>query len=79
MAGADARVAAFADKTGKHAANFEISRKRAEYIKSALEKAGVEAGRISVEGFSDGFAKAAASATDAERAPDRDIALRFTK
>jgi outer membrane protein OmpA-like peptidoglycan-associated protein len=73
------KVGAFADKTGKHAANFEISRKRAEHIKSALEKAGVEAGRISVEGFSDGFAKVAATATDTERAPDRDIALRFTR
>jgi outer membrane protein OmpA-like peptidoglycan-associated protein len=73
------KVGAFADKTGSRLTNFEISLKRAETIKTMFEKAGVETSRISTEGFSDGFAKAESTATDAERAPDRDIALHFTK
>ncbi len=73
------RIGAFADKTGTHAVNFAISEKRAANIAAAFEKAGIDKARISTEGFGEGFAQVAESATDAQRAPDRDIALRFTK
>ncbi len=72
-------VGAFADKTGTNALNFAISEKRAANIATAFEKAGIDKKRISTEGFGEGYAEVAESADDAKRAPDRDIALRFTK
>lgn len=73
------KVGAFADKTGTKATNFAITEKRAANIKAAFEKAGIDGKRISTEGFGEGYAQVAENATDAQRAPDRDIALRFTK
>ncbi len=73
------KIGAFADKTGTRAVNFAISEKRAVNIAAAFEKAGIDKGRISTEGFGEGYAQVAESADDAQRAPDRDIALKFTK
>jgi outer membrane protein OmpA-like peptidoglycan-associated protein len=73
------KIGAFADKTGTHAANFAISEARAETIRKALVEAGFPAANISVEGFGNTYATVAESATDIERSPDRDIAMRFTK
>jgi outer membrane protein OmpA-like peptidoglycan-associated protein len=73
------KVGAFADKTGKYAANYAISEKRAQTIKATLETAGFPKANLSIEGFGDNYAKAPAEAADALRAPDRDIAMRFTK
>ena len=73
------RIGGFADKTGTRAVNYEISRKRAEYIKSILVKDGIPADRISTEGFGKEFATVPADATAAQRAVDRSIAMRFTK
>ncbi len=72
-------IGAFADRTGTRAVNFDITKKRAANIASAFEKAGIDKARISTEGFGEGYAQVAENATDAQRAPDRDIALRFTK
>ena len=73
------RIGGFADKTGTRAVNSEISKKRAEYIKSILVKDGIPADRISTEGFGKEFATVPADATAAQRAVDRSIAMRFTK
>lgn len=73
------RIGGFADKTGTRAVNCEISKKRAEYIKSILVKDGIPADRISTEGFGKEFATVPADATAAQRAVDRSIAMRFTK
>ena len=73
------RIGGFANKTGTRAENYEISKKRAEYIKSILVKDGIPADRISTEGFGKEFATVPADATAAQRAVDRSIAMRFTK
>lgn len=73
------RIGAFADATGSRAVNYQITEMRAANIKKAFEKAGVDASRVSTEGFGKTFAEVAASAPDSERARDRDIALRFTR
>lgn len=73
------RIGGFADKTGTRAVNYEISKKRAEYIKSILVKDGIPADRISTEGFGKEFATVPADATAAQRAVDRSIAMCFTK
>ena len=73
------RIGGFADKTGTRAVNYEISKKRADYIKSILVKDGIPADRISTEGFGKEFATVPADATAAQRAVDRSIAMRFTK
>lgn len=73
------RIGGFADKTGTRAVNYEISKKRAEYIKSILVKDGIPADRISTECFGKEFATVPADATAAQRAVDRSIAMRFTK
>ena len=73
------RIGGFADKTGTRAVNYEISKKRAEYIKSILVKDGIPADRISTEGFGKEFATVPADATAAQRAVDRSIAMRLTK
>lgn len=73
------KIGGLADKTGGKAINYEISKKRADYIKSILVKDGINANRISTEGFGKDLATVPADATDAQRAIDRSIAMRFTK
>ncbi len=73
------RIGAFADKTGTRAVNYAISLKRAETVKATLEAVGFPSTHISIEGFGEQFATVPEAASDAQRAPDRDIAMRFTK
>ena len=73
------KVGSFGDKTGTRAANYQISEKRALTIMEALKASGFPAANLSHEGFGKEFAAAPATAPDAERAPDRDVAMRFTK
>lgn len=73
------KIGGLADKTGGKAINYEISKKRADYVKSILVKDGINADRISTEGFGEDLATVPADATDAQRAIDRSIAMRFTK
>ena len=73
------RIGGYADKTGTVAVNDEISKERAEYVKSVFVKNGISAARVSTEGFGKEFATHPASAPDSERALDRHIALRFEK
>ncbi|MBH1960436.1 MAG: DUF937 domain-containing protein [Flavobacteriia bacterium] len=73
------KVGGYTDKVGDEAANVKLSTARANYIKTALEKAGVGAQVIGAEGYGSQFATVAATASDAERAADRKMAVRFAK
>jgi outer membrane protein OmpA-like peptidoglycan-associated protein len=73
------KVGGYTDKTGDEAVNKKISTQRAEFIKSELSKLGVGAQVISAEGYGSQYAKVDAKASDAERAVDRKMAVRFTK
>lgn len=73
------KVGGYTDKVGDEAANVKLSTARANYIKTALEKAGVGAQVIGAEGYGSQFATVAATASDAERAVDRKMAVRFAK
>ena len=73
------KVGGYTDKVGDEANNVKLSTARANYIKSALEKAGVGAQVIGAEGYGSKFATVAATASDAERAIDRKMAVRFAK
>lgn len=74
---ANIRIGGNADKTGGEAYNMELSRERAIFIDRQLDKKGIDAHRISTEGFGDENAVWPASATAEESAKDRDIAFRF--
>lgn len=73
------RIGGKADAKGGNPVNMNLSRARAETIKKHIIDAGVQASRISTEGFGKELAVIPATATDAERAPDRDFAMRFMK
>lgn len=73
------KIGGYTDKTGNEAANVKLSKERAEYIKAALVKAGVGAQVLEAEGYGSKFAKVDAKASDAERASDRKMAVRFAK
>jgi outer membrane protein OmpA-like peptidoglycan-associated protein len=59
--------------------NYSISEKRAQNIQAALIAAGCHRDNVSVEGFGKEYAQVSAAASNDERAPDRDIAMRFTR
>lgn len=73
------KVGGYTDKVGDEATNVKLSTARANFIKSALEKAGVGAQVIGAEGYGSQYATVAPSASDAERAVDRKMAVRFAK
>ncbi|MFP8893742.1 DUF937 domain-containing protein [Chryseobacterium sp. EZn1] len=73
------KIGGYTDKTGNEANNVKLSKARAEYIKAALVKAGVGAQVLEAEGYGSKFAKVDATASDAERAADRKMAVRFAK
>ncbi|PXW13704.1 OmpA family protein [Chryseobacterium sp. CBTAP 102] len=73
------KVGGYTDKTGNEASNVKLSKARAEFIKAALAKAGVGAQVIAADGYGSQFAKVDAKASDAERAADRKMSIRFAK
>lgn len=73
------KIAGFADKVGTEQANMEISRERAKTIEKMLDEKGVGRQVVRTEGYGDEYAKHSASASNDERAEDREIALRFVK
>jgi outer membrane protein OmpA-like peptidoglycan-associated protein len=73
------KIGAFGDVTGTRAVNYSISEARALNIEAALEAAGCPRDNVTVEGFGKEFASIPATASNDERAPDRDIAMRFTR
>ncbi|GAB0155951.1 hypothetical protein CHRYSEOSP005_12130 [Chryseobacterium sp. Alg-005] len=73
------KIGGYTDKTGNEASNVKLSQARADFIKAALTKAGVGAQVLGAEGYGSKFATVDASASDAERAIDRKMAVRFAK
>lgn len=73
------KIGGYTDKTGNEASNVKLSQARADYIKAALGKAGVGAQVLGAEGYGSKFAKVDAKASDAERATDRKMSVRFAK
>lgn len=73
------KIGGYTDKTGDEANNQKLSEDRAEFISSWLEKQGVGSQIMGAEGYGSQFATVDASASDAERAVDRRMAVRFAK
>jgi len=73
------KIGGYTDKVGNEAANVKLSGERATYIKDWLAKQGVGAQVTGADGYGSEFATVDASASDAERAADRKMAVRFTK
>lgn len=73
------KIGGYTDKTGNEASNVKLSQARADFIKAALAKAGVGAQVIGAEGYGSKFATVDAKASDAERASDRKMSVRFSK
>ncbi|RNA62819.1 DUF937 domain-containing protein [Chryseobacterium nematophagum] len=73
------KIGGYTDKTGDEATNVKISKARATFIKDWLSKAGVGGQVLDAEGYGSQFAKVDAKASDAERATDRKMSIRFSK
>jgi outer membrane protein OmpA-like peptidoglycan-associated protein len=73
------KIGGYTDKVGDEATNVKLSGERATYIKDWLAKQGVGAQVTGADGYGSKFATVDAAATDAERAVDRKMAVRFTK
>ncbi|WP_294311483.1 OmpA family protein [uncultured Chryseobacterium sp.] len=73
------KIGGYTDKTGNEASNLKLSADRANFIKSWLEKQGVGPQILSADGYGSQFATVDAKASDAERAVDRKMAVRFSK
>lgn len=73
------KIGGYTDKTGDEAVNTKISTERAKFISAELGKLGVGSQVVSAEGYGSKFATVPADASDAERAKDRRLAVRFTK
>lgn len=73
------KIGGYTDKVGNEADNVKLSTERATYIKDWLAKQGVENQLLGAEGYGSKFAEVDASASDAERAADRKMAVRFAK
>lgn len=73
------KIGGYTDKTGNEENNLKLSQVRADFIKAELAKNGVGAQVVSAEGYGSKYATADVKATDAERAKDRKMAVRFTK
>ena len=73
------KIGGYTDKTGVEADNVKLSTARANFIKAALDKAGVGAQVLGAEGYGSKFATVAKEASNEERAADRKMAVRFAK
>lgn len=73
------KVGGYTDKVGNEAANKKLSGERAVFIKDYLAKAGVGAQVLGADGYGSEFATQPADASDAQRAVDRKMAIRFAK
>jgi outer membrane protein OmpA-like peptidoglycan-associated protein len=73
------KIGGYTDKTGDETGNKKLSDERAKFISSWLEKQGVGSQIMGAEGYGSQFATVDASASDADRAVDRKMAVRFAK
>ncbi|SEM40712.1 OmpA family protein [Chryseobacterium taichungense] len=76
---AKVKIGGYTDKTGDEAKNQKLSAERANFIRSWLDKQGVGSQITGADGYGSQFATVDASASDAERAIDRKMAVRFAK
>lgn len=73
------KIGGYTDKTGDENTNQKLSDDRAKFIRSWLDKQGVGSQITGADGYGSEFATVDASASDAERAVDRKMAVRFAK
>lgn len=73
------KIGGYTDKTGDETGNKKLSDERAKFISSWLKKQGVGSQIMGAEGYGSQFATVDASASDADRAVDRKMAVRFAK
>ena len=73
------KIGGYTDKTGNEEANKKLSKERAEFIQKWLANKGVGAQVLGAEGYGSEFATLPATASDAERAIDRKMSVRFAK
>ena len=73
------KIGGYTDNVGDKAVNQKISQGRAEFIRQELTKMGVGGQVVGAEGYGSEQAEVAADATDAARASDRKMAVRFAK
>lgn len=76
---AKVKIGGYTDKVGNEANNVKLSKERAEFIKNWLNSKGVGAQVLGADGYGSEFATVATSASDAERAVDRKMSVRFAK
>ncbi|MEI7488642.1 MAG: OmpA family protein, partial [Chryseobacterium sp.] len=76
---AKVKIGGYTDKTGDEAKNLKLSADRANFIKGWLDKQGVGSQVAGADGYGSQFATVDAKASDAERAVDRKMAVRFAK
>jgi outer membrane protein OmpA-like peptidoglycan-associated protein len=72
------KIGGYTDATGDPAANVELSRARAESVRSELISQGIDAGRLEAEGYGSAH-PVASNDTEEGRAQNRRIALRVTE
>lgn len=73
------KIGGYTDKVGDEAKNVKLSAERANFIKGWLDKQGVGSQVAGADGYGSQYATVDAKASDAERAVDRKMAVRFTK
>lgn len=73
------KIGGYTDKTGNEEGNKKLSQARADFIKNWLGKQGLGGQVLGAEGYGSQFATVDAAASDAERAVDRKMAVRFAK
>lgn len=71
-------IGSYTDNLGNQASNLELSKKRAESIKSGLVKLGIADKRITTEGFGDGF-PIAENTTPENQKMNRRISIKLIK
>jgi len=76
---AKVKIGGYTDKTGDEVKNQKLSEDRANFIRSWLDKQGVGSQVTGADGYGSEFATVDATASDAERAVDRKMAVRFAK
>lgn len=76
---AKVKIGGYTDKVGDEAKNVKLSADRANFIKGWLDKQGVGSQVAGADGYGSQFATVDAKASDAERAVDRKMAVRFAK
>jgi K(+)-stimulated pyrophosphate-energized sodium pump len=76
--GVSVKIGGYTDNIGDAASNQRLSQQRAESVQQALVGKGIDAGRLSAEGYGARH-PVGDNATEEGRAQNRRIALRVTK